>query len=162
MTTATTRDWFDYVSALTPLLVALFVAYIAYRQWRVARQKLRLELYNKRFAIFETTLRFYQDLLGESNSSESAALHRQFITAMIEAKFLFATSSGINPLMTEFNKAAFVIKGSREVLRSEGIPPEMRVETHSRMIQEHQGLEKKLNSIEEAMAPYLSFRGLLE
>lgn len=156
------RDWFDYASALTPLLVALFVAYIAYRQWRVARQKLRLDLYNKRFAVFETTLRFYQDLLGESNSAESEPLHRQFITAMIESRFLFATSSGISQLMTEFNKAAFVIKGSRDILKTYSIPPEMKVETHSRLIQEHQGLELKLNSLERAMAPYLSFRGLLE
>lgn len=160
-TNCSTKDWLDYISAFTPILVALFVAYIAYRQWRIAQQKLRLDLYNKRFAIFETTLHMFQELLGGTSLTvdQFDSLHRQYITAMIEAKFLFDAESGINELMTAFNESAFVIKGSRDIMKTSGILPEMINETSNRMLEEQKNLPAKLNALEKAMAPYLLFRG---
>jgi hypothetical protein len=162
--TTSPRDWLDYVSALTPSVIALVVAYLAYRQWRIAKQKLRLDLYAKRFAVFEIALHFYQDLLDGSGSSkeDQEMLHRQFITAMIECRFLFASNSGLKGLMEEMNKSAFVIKGSRDVLKTQGIPSEMFQETMNRLHTEQASLEKKIQSIQTAMAPYLSFHGLVD
>ncbi|WP_395670195.1 hypothetical protein [Rhodoferax sp.] len=156
---STPKDWFDYTSALTPVFIALFVAFIAYRQWRVAREKLRLDLYNKRFTIFEVTLNFYQQLLDGRNISaeEMQSLHRKYIGAMIESKFLFSPSTNVYELMKEFNKSAFVIKGSRDVLKTQGIPPELFTQTQKKLTDEQIVLEAKLSSIEAAISKYLYF-----
>jgi hypothetical protein len=160
-TNCSSKDWLDYISAVTPILVAFFVAYIAYRQWRIAQQKLRLDLYNKRFAVFEITLRLFQEILGGTSlaAEQFDSLHREFITAMIEAKFLFDTESGINEMMNEFNKATFFIKGGRDIMKTSGVPPEVLIDASNRMLDEQKKLPAKLEAMEKAMAPYLSFRG---
>ncbi len=153
------RDWFDYVSALTPALIAVFVAFVAYRQWMVARQKLRLDLYNKRFAIFEVALKLYQESLGgtELTESEYEELHRKFITAMIEARFLFSPDAGIAKLMEDFNKSIFVVKGSRRTMKTQGIPPEELNKVFNKFTEEQMQLPKKLEDLERRMKPYLAF-----
>ena len=158
------RDWFDYASALTPTLIAIFVAFVAYRQWKVARQKLRLDLYNKRFAVFEVTLKLYQESFGETAPSESkyAELHRQFIKAMIEARFLFSGDSGIAELMESFNKSIFIIKGSRSMIKTQGIPPEERLKIYNQFLEEQMQLSNKIEQLERKMKPYLSFEQLAE
>lgn len=159
-----TRDWFDYIAGLTPSVISLAVAYIAYRQWRIARQKLRLDLYAKRFAAFEITLRLYQELLNGSgsNKDELEVVHRQFITAKIECRFLFASNSGLSALMEDMNKSAFVIKGCGEMLRVQVASEEMFSEAMSRFHSEQALLESRFQAIESAMSPYLSFRGLVD
>jgi len=49
----------QYIQALGPTVVAVVVgtiaAYIAWRQWRTAHDRLRFDLYEKRFAVYEAT-----------------------------------------------------------------------------------------------------------
>jgi hypothetical protein len=47
------KDFVDYVIAFTPSLIALFVAGVAWRQFKLGRDKLRLDLYERRFAVYE-------------------------------------------------------------------------------------------------------------
>jgi hypothetical protein len=44
-------------AAVVALVIGLIAAGIAYRQWRVAQAKLKLDLFNKRYEIFETVWR---------------------------------------------------------------------------------------------------------
>ncbi|MGB3417590.1 MAG: hypothetical protein WBA36_13020 [Mesorhizobium sp.] len=44
--------WAPLISAVGTLIVAIAVAFIAYRQWRVAHEKLILDLFDKRFAVY--------------------------------------------------------------------------------------------------------------
>lgn len=154
-----TRDWFDYASAITTPLIGVFVAYVALQQWKVAKEKLRLDLYNKRFAALETTLHMFQETLGGTDLSEVEfeELHRRFITTMIEAKFLFSRKSGIAGMLEDFNKSIFIVKGIRGILKQSGIPPEELIKTSARMLDEQQQLPAKLGNIERALRPYLSF-----
>ena len=157
--TQSPRDWFDYVAALTPALIAVFVAFVAYRQWMVARQKLRLDLYDKRFTVFEVALKVYQESLGETELTEPAyeELHRKFITAMIEARFLFSVDSGIAKVMEDFNKSIFVVKGSRRIMKTSGIPPEELNKVFNKFTDEQMLFPNKLEDLERRMKPYLTF-----
>ena len=159
---ASTRDWFDYVVALTPAVIAVFVAFVAYRQWQVARHKLRLDLYNKRFAVLEATLTLYQETLSATKLTEDEfeEVHRRFITAMIESRFLFSEESGISKLMEIFNTSVFIVKGSRSVMKHAGIPPEELSKVFNKVTDEQMKMPKKLENIERAMKPYLAFTKL--
>lgn len=44
--------WTNYLTALMTPVVACFGAWIAYQQWVTARDKLRLDLYEKRMAVY--------------------------------------------------------------------------------------------------------------
>jgi hypothetical protein len=156
------KEWIDYIAALTPIVVALFVAYIAYRQWRIAREKLRLDLYNRRFTIFETTLRFYHELLDSENLNAPPieATHRLFITAMIESEFLFSEKCKAHSLMTEFNKSAFVIIGSRRILKGIHVTPELLTSTSDRLIDELESLHAKIDEIKKSVSQYLAFHNI--
>ena len=45
--------WTAYVTAVVVPVIALIAAWIAFRQWQIARNKLKLDLYDKRMAIYE-------------------------------------------------------------------------------------------------------------
>jgi len=49
--------WMEYVQALAPTVVAIIAAliagYIAWRQWRTAHYRLCLDMFEKRFAVYE-------------------------------------------------------------------------------------------------------------
>src|ERR1700733_1277510 len=51
--------WVQYVWALGPSFVAIVAAliagYIALRQWLTARHRLKLDIFDKRFAVYEAT-----------------------------------------------------------------------------------------------------------
>ena len=45
--------WFQIIQGLGPLAIAAMVGYVAYRQWRTARDRLRFDLFEKRYVIYE-------------------------------------------------------------------------------------------------------------
>ena len=44
--------WLSIAQAVGPTIVAVIVAYVAIRQWLTARNKLKLDLFDKRLAIY--------------------------------------------------------------------------------------------------------------
>ncbi|ALN73186.1 hypothetical protein [Aureimonas sp. AU20] len=48
-----------WAQAISTLIVGMSVAYIAWRQWQTAREKLALDLFDKRFAIYQTITQYY-------------------------------------------------------------------------------------------------------
>jgi len=51
MSPACNPAWSGILTALLTPLIAIIVAYIAYRQWRTAQNRLKLDLFDRRFAI---------------------------------------------------------------------------------------------------------------
>lgn len=70
---------------LTPM-IALVAVYIAYQQYRANKQKLKLDLFDRRFKVFDET----RNVLGLMYTSgvKDESLHR-FIIETTEAEFLF-------------------------------------------------------------------------
>jgi hypothetical protein len=53
--------WTEYMSALTTPMLAIFGAFIAYRQWATSRDELRLDLFERRLVIYEA----FRSALGQ-------------------------------------------------------------------------------------------------
>jgi hypothetical protein len=75
------------LQAAVTLLIAGIATYIAYQQWRTNTQKLKLDLFDRRYRIFEEVGR----LLGIVFPSGSVELSdiEAFSTRTVGAKFLF-------------------------------------------------------------------------
>src|SRR5436305_15211555 len=82
--------WTAYLSAFsTPLIAALaggFGVYIAWRQWRTARDRLRLDLFDKRFAVYAATMKFLSAIITSGRVDRNEAFN--WSVAVRDAKWL--------------------------------------------------------------------------
>ena len=53
-----TPHWTVYLSAFATPIIALIVTFIAYQQWRTAQNKLKLDLFDRRFLIYQAAHSF--------------------------------------------------------------------------------------------------------
>lgn len=81
--------WYELLKGLPTALVALLVgsiaAAIAYRQYRVARAKLNLDLFERRYAVFEATWSYLSSPIRPGESAFST----QLSNLIPQAAFLF-------------------------------------------------------------------------
>jgi len=77
-----TLQWM--VAAIT----AAFVAWIAYLQWRTAQQKAALDLFDKRFKIYET-VKNCVDQVGTNPEDFGNERQKEFLKAKTKAYFFF-------------------------------------------------------------------------
>ncbi|MGY2442454.1 hypothetical protein [Pseudomonas sp. SDO52101_S400] len=62
--------WLQYLAALlTPLVAALGIL-IAFNQWKTARMKLKLDLFDKRVAVYETVQRVVREAVLEEHFTD--------------------------------------------------------------------------------------------
>lgn len=71
---------------LTPI-IAVIAAFIAYKQWYTNAQKLKLDLFNRRFRVYEETIKILRLILR--NLKPNQADLQNFYEATLEADFLF-------------------------------------------------------------------------
>lgn len=95
-----------------PIIMAIFLGYIAYQQMRTNRDKLKLDLYNKRYEIYTDTLKLYHEL-NESEGSTTETL-RKFIDSKEASKFLFSNDESIYNILNEIHKNSFKINAYKK------------------------------------------------
>lgn len=125
----------DFITAILPILISAVVAYMAHSQLQTNRLKLKLDLYNRRFNVYQSALNYYLDLYSKTtNKNRSENAGRKFVSSYRESKFLFDEKSGVYDQLT-------VIKDL--------------IANPNRDFQE---LEDAMNELEEVMLPALNFR----
>lgn len=79
--------WTAYVTALSLPLVAAFGALIAYRQWRTAQNKLKLDLFERRMSVYQSA----RDMIGFIASRGKITPEEQFkyLAGIQTARWLF-------------------------------------------------------------------------
>ncbi|WP_415403682.1 hypothetical protein [Tateyamaria sp. SN3-11] len=80
-------DWLEYISALGPMLIATFIAYIAYQQWVVNKTTLREKLFERRLKVFDETHDFLAHVMRNGNCEDDALV--RFGGTEHRARFLF-------------------------------------------------------------------------
>jgi hypothetical protein len=98
---------FSVRNALT--LVTLFMSAMAiivvYSQMKIASTKLRLDLYNKRFAIYQSAFDLYNaHNLHNWNPEVVSDLELQFLKSFRESQFLFDEKHGIYKILETIKK----------------------------------------------------------
>src|SRR5262249_35749536 len=78
-----------WLQAFTTLVLGLVAGYIAWRQWRTAQDRLTLDLFERRFQVFQELTRATTDAL----SKPQVSVHdlASFDAATEKARFLFGS-----------------------------------------------------------------------
>lgn len=142
-------------------LIALIAAWIAYQQWKTNRDKLRLDLYNKRFDIYSKTIIFYQALLSYDASKpdeDFSSIHKDFIKSCRESQFLFSKKSGIFQILENLHSEAFKIIGFKNHAKDMVSAPEILLEMQNSMQQALSIFDVSIKELESKMVPYLNFQ----
>lgn len=77
-----------FSSALLLPIVAALGSIIAYRQWRIAQNKLKLDLFEKRFAIYEAATSLLNSIITSGKVTEKDV--SQFLIISRQAKWLLS------------------------------------------------------------------------
>ena len=83
----TPKDWIDYLQALLIPAIALFGILIAWLQWRINHNRLKLERFEPRFARFEATRKFLQCIIQQGDVVEEERL--AFLSETVGSRFVF-------------------------------------------------------------------------
>jgi hypothetical protein len=141
------------------LAVSLSVGFIAYSQMRIASAKAKLDLYNKRFAIYAAALDYYWALWNEHDSVTT--LSPALTKAYRESQFLFAGADGIYEILGKIQQHGANAKLHHEEIKKLEAPPignlgSAHGHRRSRSI-ELSGYESELKKLERQIAKYLAF-----
>lgn len=138
---------------LVTILVAGFAAYVAYQQFRLGREKFKLDLFEKRFSVFAGTRRLLSQVLTDGDIKLEYLF--EFRAAVAEATFLY--ESDITSYLDEIDKKALHLNALREEMKPLPVGAE-----RSRLageISETLGwLTDQLPQLKIRFAPYLKFR----
>lgn len=79
------REWQPYLQPSVTLVVGAMAVWIAIQQWQVNKNKLRIDLFDKRYELYRKTIDFIRRIAeGKSSKSDLDA----FNELMIRSKFL--------------------------------------------------------------------------
>ena len=148
------------ISAIGTLSLGVAVASVSRSQWRTNQEKLRLDLYGRRFEIFNRVYDAYDALIGWNDTEEQKAIITQFYRAYRESRFLFPEVSGVYRHLEDFAKHASYITNFK-LLREgfQGLPKEL-AEAGMKRMDHVNWIVNSMPKLEECMAPYLNFHKL--
>ena len=82
--------WTTYLAALLTPTVAVLGSFIAYRQWRLAQNKLKLDLFDRRFSVYEAARTLLASIMTSGKANDEEVF--KFMLATCEAKWLLNAS----------------------------------------------------------------------
>lgn len=80
--------WTNYLAALLTPTVAVLGSFIAYRQWRTAQNKLKFDLFDRRFAVYEASRDLLASVMTSGKAKDEEVFKFKFLSATREAKWL--------------------------------------------------------------------------
>ena len=80
--------WTAYLSALLAPVVAVLGSLIAYRQWRLAQNKLKLDLFDRRLKVYEAATGLLSSVMTSGRAKDEELF--KYMVATREAKWLLS------------------------------------------------------------------------
>ena len=78
--------WLAASNILLSVVIGAVAVYIAWQQWKTARQKLRLDLFDRRYAFYESLKQMIDE--AQSNKRDLLATLGKYLTRRTTAQFL--------------------------------------------------------------------------
>jgi uncharacterized coiled-coil protein SlyX len=142
----------DHWKFLT-ILVGALAAYIAFQQYRINRERFKLDLFEKRFSVFSAVRKLLSIVLRDAKADYTDLFEYRASTA--EATFLFGND--ITDYLAEIDKQFLRLHVTEASLKGEITPDVM-----NKMIAENQQaltwLTDQLPELKERFSPYLRFK----
>lgn len=133
-------------------IVGLIAAYIAWLQWKLAHNKLRLDLFDRRYKVYDATRRFLIAIDSEADFSNTQLFN--FTAETSDAIFLF-NSDVIDYLELIKNRSIEMrLKEKNSISMQDG-------NERSRLIEENAELllwlSEEIKNMKSVFSPYLDF-----
>jgi hypothetical protein len=158
------ETWIDLglkaLTLTTTTIVAFYVAGISRRQWFTNREKLRLDLYDRRFKIYVQVMEFHKALVVWDGSEEQKKLVDPFIQASREAKFLFPEKSGVFSFLTEFSKHAFFITNFDKLKDLSSMDQKLFSKHFEKRVDSVNWILQSMEPLEQKLGPFLNFHDM--
>ena len=149
------KSFYDWIVAAAPILISAAVAAIGYFQYQVNRQKLRLDLYNRRFTVYEKSLAYFQSYDPTAESIDSCA-RNDFTRVYRESVFLFGEESEAFKALTVLKDTLGCLIACDKRLKSEQCSEARSV--YSKKKESQQDPETIMLALEKALLPWLDFK----
>jgi hypothetical protein len=148
------------------LVVSSFALIVSCVAAYLNREKLRLDLYARRFGVYSQALDFCQcvtdwdDADAEKLKASQADLkpvHKAFVKALRESKFLFHPKSGIYELLVKINAQSFSVTNSHKIPVAQLSREEVFARHAENTRLDKWFREEALSELDAKTAPYLNF-----
>jgi hypothetical protein len=154
------------------LVVSILSAAFAGSAWWISREKLRLDLYDRRFGVYLRTLDFWyalSDWKPTDNERHSTTLQDSpelrtaqiaFIKASREAQFLFDDASGIHKLLEQVHSDSIGVVGYKRDIAHHPAEPQQVITNYNEKEVRRQRFDDAIPLLEQKLAKYLDFHSL--
>jgi hypothetical protein len=137
-------------------VVALYVALINRQQWLTNQEKLRFDLYQRRFEIYLRVLDFHF-AIWQQDEPKLNLLHMTFMKAFWESKFLFPEESGIYDFLDEYNLRTSRVRAYRsQIPPSSDLTPEVRAQ----LTKDEIWIKDCIGVLDVKLGTYLNFHSI--
>lgn len=148
------------VISLVTASVSIGTCLIARSQMKIASAKIKLDLYNKRFSVYATTLDYYQSAFGKGHQDMTLPA-AAFIKAYRESLFLFDKSDGIHETLGRIQKSGAAISVKKQANADMDYPMKYDSESmrllHERSVAGYSQFADDLPILEKQLVKYLQF-----
>lgn len=143
----------EYIFTAITIIIGASVAYTAYNQYRLSKEKFKLDLFDKRFSVYKGVQVLLSHIL-QKGKVEMAQIY-QFRADTQDAAFLF--DDDITKHLGEIDSKTLELWSIQEELN--GLPAGDERSAGSRKITQVQGwLIKQLPELKKIFSPYLKFK----
>ena len=152
------KTYYDWVMASAPIFISAAVALIGYFQYKVNRYKLRLDLYNRRFSVYEKSLAYFQSYyLPKPAEDFIDSCARDFVRAYRESMFLFGEDSAVYKVLTELKDTlSFLVQFDRKFQTEPYDKDEYSAWASTK--ESKRDLHDIMAALESALLPWLDFK----
>lgn len=149
----------DWVIAVTPIIISITVAIVGFFQYRINRQKFRLDLYNRRFAVYSKTLQYLQSHYNSKEQEENKAICKnEFIHFYRESLFLFGGDSIVYKLLTELKDTLEFLTSYNQILSETSKNDKDTLKSIVKTKEGKRDTTKIIEDLEKALIPWLDFK----
>lgn len=152
----TLQSSLSFLSGLLTPIIAILAIYIGYKQYRIQRYKMKYDLYDRRFKVFERIKEFITTF-GTKNVVESGEIGK-FYSSIIEHQFLF--DNDINEFIDEFCKKIEEFSIVCIDVKSYSKDSKEREELETKREQIRWWIMQELMKLPDRFEKYLSFKRL--
>ena len=146
--------WTQVLAALLTPTIAVFGSFIAYWQWRTAQKKLKLDLFEKRFSVYDTARTFIASVMTSGKAKDEEM--NKFHSGARETKWLLN-----DDIATYFDEQISKNAGELQTLDAEleGVPVgDERTENVRRQGEIKKWLIAQYKVLDEKFSPFLKLK----
>lgn len=146
--------WTNYLAALLTPTVAVLGSVIAYRQWRTAQNKLKFELFDRRFSVYEASRNLLASMMTSGKAKDAEVF--KFLVATREAKWLLNTDVATY-LWEEIYRNAIVLQTLQAELEGEPVEEE-RLANVTKQSEIKKWFSAQYEVLDEKFSPFLKLQ----